>query len=221
MDDLRQDLDGVAAAKGRCQHGLVGITAGLRSFARTDPAVVEVIRAFARTHARVDDAWWDEALASAPPVDAIVGFSPLRDSPAAFALEDVVDGPLGLARWKAMHGFAGMQQVWVPFSFDAGDEPPFWAQLQVADERVLIGNPITLLDYWAGGWIGRDQEPPMDPGDPYEREQIDYARRARAAYETFQRDSLASFDARLAMEYAMMRLLRTAWDSKAIATLSW
>lgn len=199
----------------------MGIVAGLRSFAHTDARIVDAIRAFARAHARVDDAWWDEALRSAPPADAAVGFSPRRDSAAAFALEEVIGGPLGLARWKAQRGFPGMEQIWVPFSFDSGEEPPFWAEIRTADLRVVIGNPVTLLDYWPGGWIGRDEDPPFDPDDPYEREQIDYARRARAAYAAFQRDDDAAFDARLAMEHAMMRLLQTAWDSKAIASVSW
>ena len=199
----------------------MGIVAGLRSFRRMDPEIVEALRVFARTHARVDDAWWTEALASAPPDGARVGFSPSRDSAAAYALEDVIDGPLGLGRWKAVRGFAGMEQIWVPFSFDSGDEPPFWAEVRAGDLRVVVGNPITLLDYWPGGWVGREEEPPRDPDDACEREQIDYARRARAAHEAYERRDPAGFDAHLAMERAMVRLLRTAWSSKTVATVSW
>lgn len=200
----------------------MGIVAGLSTFAQMDARVVQAIRTFARAHGkRLDDEWWEEALAAKVPAGTDVGFSPHRDSSAAFALEGVIDGPLGLARWKEVNGFAGMVQTWVPFSFDSGAEPPFWADIRGPDFRLVVGNPVTLLDYWPGGWIGREEQAPYDLTDPYEREQIEYARRARAAYEAFTRGDLMDDHATVAMEYGMLRLLSTAWNSKLVATVSW
>jgi hypothetical protein len=191
----------------------MGFCIGMRSWSALDAFALRGVRGLAAAYGRrggepLDDAWWRIALASQPPPSRFA-LQGACGSAAAFALEDVIDRALGLARWKARRPGA-VQSLWiVPFLFLTDDEPPFWAAVDGEQFPVVIGSPVPLLDHWPGVYD--------DAGGRA------YAARGERAFARLDACRPGDDDgaAYYGVEYAVYHLLWHAWEQRLPVGVWW
>jgi hypothetical protein len=134
----------------------------------------------------------------------------------------------------------------VPFMFLLHDqEPPFWAELHTAGgDPILIGDPVVLLDHWAGhydpdyaargprllealraGTLGAPEGEVEQVGpenlEPAEADQHETDSDEAELDEVEEAPDRAAEQAFVAVEYALYQLLSEAWKRRLPVGVYW
>lgn len=184
----------------------MGFHVGIIPWSSLDAHVLPLVRRFAtgratRGGAPLDDVWWREAEQRTDTHSAFA-FSGQYESPVAYALESLLDRELMLSEWKQHHRALQVLHL-APFLF-RNDDDGRWVQLSAPSGlAVLLGNPVSLMDYWPGAYLDAEG-------------QALKARAVAALAAVRNNEWPADPDARavqagLAVTYAMHDLLHEAW----------
>jgi len=195
----------------------MGFHVSLSQWSRLDPEIMQLVRQFSSERAtrdgkRIDEAWWKGAERKTPPSSQFALSGPY-ESPLAHALESALDSELMLDEWKRAGRRASQVLHLAPFLFRADDDGR-WVELCASSGlRVMLGNPISLMEGWPGVFLD-------DEGRAFKARSAAALEAAQANRWPTDADGRAE-QAWLAVTYALHGLLWEAWAHCLPVVVQW